>query len=106
MSKSEERAWPRLSTMATITFEREGLREDYQIVDFPAGGMSIRGERPLVANQDISVGLYFGRNEIPTAGKVVWCKGPEDGLFTIGIKIEVTDSDARQVLVRYLTTLL
>ena len=106
MKSEEKRAWPRLSTNARIILEREGFCEDYQVVDFSAGGMSVRGERPLVINQDLSVVLYFGKSEIHTAGKVVWCKGPEDGHFTIGIKIEVADSEARALLVRYLTTLL
>ncbi len=46
-----------------------------------------------------------GRSEIPTTGKVVWCKGPEEGHFTIGIKIEVTGTEARAILARFMATL-
>ena len=96
---------PRMSTNATIILEREEFCEDYQVMDFSGGGMRVRGERPLVVNQDLSVVLYIDRSEIPTTGKVVWCKGPEDGQFTIGIKIEVADAEARAILARYMATL-
>ncbi len=106
MTKSEEqRAEPRMSTNATIILEREGFCEDYQVMDFSIGGIRVRGERPLVVNQDLSVVMYLGRSEIPTTGKVVWCEGPEDGHFTIGIKIEVADTEARAILARYMATL-
>ncbi len=106
VTKSEERrAQPRMSTNATIILEREGICEDYQVMDFSSGGMRVRGEHPLVVNQDLSVVLYIEKREIPTTGKVVWCKGPEDGHFTIGIKIEVADAEARAILARYTATL-
>ena len=106
VTKSEERrAQPRMSTNATIILEREGFCEDYQVMDFSSGGMRVRGERPLVVNQDLSVMLYIERSEVRATGKVVWCKGPEDGQFTIGIKVEVGETEARAILNRYLATL-
>ena len=102
---AQQRVRPRMSTSATIILDLEGAREDYHVMDFSGDGMRLRGERPLVVNQDLSVVLYIGKSEIPTTGKVVWCKGPEDGQFTIGIKIEVADAEARAILGRYMATL-
>ena len=105
MKSKELRAWPRISTSVKVVLDQSGASETYQVMDFSGGGMRVRGEHPLKVNEDLCVVLYIEGTEVPTSGKVIWCKGPEDGHFTIGIKIEVADTEGREALDRYLATL-
>ena len=101
----EQRGWPRISTNVKIVLDQSGSSRTYRVMDFSGGGIGVRGEHPLVVNEDLCVVLYIEGTEVPTSGRVVWCKGPEDGHFTIGIKIEVAGTEAREALDRYLATL-
>ena len=105
MKSRERRAWPRISTSVKIILDQSGASETYRVMNFSGGGIAVRGEQPLMVNEDLCVVLYIEGTEVPTSGKVIWCKGPEDGHFTIGIKIEVADTEDREALDRYLATL-
>ena len=102
-SEVERRRHKRLEVTHLVAYKRFDIEEVTETINISAGGMKIKTEFPIGADEMLDLVLRIGEDEFKSEARVIYCNPRGEQAYEIGLGFEGTTEKHLELLSRYLS---